>query len=183
MTKIYTKSGDKGSTSLYSGQRVSKDSPRVSAYGDIDELNSILGVIRSQTVHDKIAEVIIEIQSTLMSIGAELSSTVPQVDFEVVTSSNVDFLERQIDVISEKLEKMDSLVLPGGGKTASFLHLARAICRRAERSIVHLNSLSEEVSHWILVYINRLSDFLFVLARLSNQLENIKEIPWKVKKH
>lgn len=165
-------------TGLYGGDRISKDSPRVAAYGDIDELNSILGVVRAETTHEPIRKTLGEIQVTLFSVGAQLAS--PKVDpkIERITARHVDSLERQIDVVSETLPELKGFILPGGSRTAALLHQARTVCRRAERSAVHLSRLpDEEVDHWILVYINRLSDFLFVFARLANQLEGIDDLP------
>lgn len=177
--KIYTKTGDKGTTGLYGGGRVSKSSPRISAYGEIDELNAMLGVVRAETPHDPIKKAIGEIQATLFTVGAQLASPTADPKIEVITAAHVDVLERQIDVISETLPTMRHFILPGGGKTAAHLHLARTVCRRAERSTVSLASTAgESVDHWVLIYINRLSDFLFILARLANQLERIEDVPW-----
>jgi cob(I)alamin adenosyltransferase len=177
--KIYTKTGDKGTTGLYGGRRVSKDSPRISAYGDVDELNALLGVARSESRHEPIQKVLGEIQAHLFILGAELASPKPDNKIPVVTASHIDGLERQIDVITESLSPMKNFILPGGSKASAYLHLARTVCRRAERSVVHLSGLNQEsVSDWVIVYLNRLSDFLFVLARLANQLENIPDIPW-----
>ena len=177
--KIYTKTGDKGTTGLYGGGRVSKSSPRIAAYGDVDELNATLGLVRAETPHEPIRKAIGEIQLTLFTLGAQLAS--PKVDpkIEVITSAQIDSLERQIDAITEQLPEMRHFILPGGGKTAALLHLARTVCRRAERSTVFLSShAGEVVDHWVLIYINRLSDFLFILARLANQLERVEDIPW-----
>jgi len=170
-------------TGLYGGARVSKSSPRIAAYGDIDELNAMLGLARAETALEPIKKALGEIQATLFTVGAQLAS--PHVDpkIEVVTAAHVDGLERQMDVIGDSLQPMRHFILPGGGRTSALLHLARTICRRAERGAVHLTSLpNEPVDHWVLIYINRLSDFLFVLARLANQLENIEDIPWISKK-
>lgn len=177
--KIYTKTGDKGMTGLYGGGRVSKSSPRIAAYGEIDELNALLGLARAETPHSQLKKTLGEVQATLFTLGAQLAS--PKVDpkIEVITAKHVDGLERQIDVITESLSPLKSFILPGGSKTSAMLHFARTVCRRAERSAVHLTSLpGEAVDHWVLIYINRLSDFLFILARLANQLENIEDIPW-----
>jgi cob(I)alamin adenosyltransferase len=177
--KIYTKTGDKGMTGLYGGARVSKSSPRIAAYGDIDELNAMLGVARAETPHEPIQKALGEIQATLFTVGAQLASPAVDPKIEVVTAAHVDTLERQIDVITESLSPMRNFILPGGGRTSALLHLARTVCRRAERATVHLTSLQGEmVDHWVLIYINRLSDFLFILARLANQLENIEDTPW-----
>jgi len=181
--KIYTKSGDEGQTGLYGGKRVSKDSPRISAYGEVDELNAVVGIARAETVHEPIRKALADVQATLFTLGAQLASLVPDPKIPVITSAHVDALERQIDVISETLSPMKNFILPGGCKTSAVLHLARTVCRRAERATVHLVSLPDEnVDRWVLIYLNRLSDFLFVLARLANQLEKIDDIPWIAKK-
>lgn len=181
--KIYTKTGDKGTTGLYGGARVSKDSPRIAAYGDIDELNALLGVARSETTHEPIRKALSEIQYALFILGAELASPKPDPKIPVITAAHIDGLERQIDVITETLTPMKNFILPGGSKTSALLHLARTVCRRAERAVVHLGSLpGETVGNWVMIYINRLSDFLFILARLANQIEDIEDIPWIVDK-
>lgn len=177
--KIYTKTGDKGTTGLYGGARVSKDSPRIAAYGDVDELNALLGVARAESTHEPIRKALSEIQTALFILGAELASRKPDPKIPVITAAHVDGLERQIDVITDTLTPMRNFILPGGTKTSALLHLARTVCRRAERSIVHLTSLPDEnVANWDLIYINRLSDFLFILARLANQLEQVEDVPW-----
>lgn len=177
--KIYTKTGDKGTTGLFGGARVPKDSPRIAAYGDVDELNACLGMARAEAAHQLVRQALTEIQNTLFTVGAELASPKPDSKIPITTAAHVDSLERQIDVISEGLPPLKQFILPGGTKTAASLHYARTVCRRAERSIVHLQSLpGEEVSRWVLIYMNRLSDFLFMLARLANQLEKVEDIPW-----
>ena len=177
--KIYTKTGDEGKTGLFGGGRVAKDSPRIAAYGDVDELNAILGVVRAQTPHDAVKKSLTEIQSSSFVVGGQLASVGSHENVPVITASHVDALERQIDVISADLPPMRHFILPGGSKTAALLHLARTVCRRTERTAVHLSLLpNEAVDKWILIYLNRLSDFLFVLARLANQLESVEDIPW-----
>ncbi len=177
--KIYTKTGDNGTTGLYGGQRVSKNAPRIQAYGEVDELNAVLGIARAETSQDLLQKTLHVIQNNLFVLGAQLAS--PRVDpkIEVITSAHVDFLERQIDTISENLPPLTNFILPGGSRTAAYLHLARTVCRRAERTTVHLSQLpGESVDHWAMTYLNRLSDFLFVLSRLANQLENIADTLW-----
>lgn len=177
--KIYTKTGDKGMTGLYGGGRISKDSPRIMAFGDVDELNAIIGVARAHTTHEPIRKTLSEIQNSLFTLGAQLASASENPKLDRINSSHVDFLERQIDVISDTLPALKNFILPGGSPLSSFLHLARTICRRAERSIVHLRTLEPEtVDQWVVIYLNRLSDFLFVLARLANSLEKIEDVPW-----
>jgi cob(I)alamin adenosyltransferase len=177
--KIYTKTGDQGETGLYGGMRVSKFSPRVKAYGDVDELNSVLGRVVAETPHDPFRQSLRDIQSHLFVLGAQLAS--PQADpkIEVITAAHVDSLERQIDVMQQTLSPLKNFILPGGGLTAANLHLARTVCRRAERSAVELSQIDgERVDKWVLIYLNRLSDFLFVMARLSNHIEKIPDVPW-----
>jgi len=182
--KIYTKTGDKGTTGLYGGGRVSKDSPRIAAYGDIDELNAIIGLACAETHHEPLKKTLAEVQAALFILGAELASPNPDPKIPVITAANIDALERQIDVINDTLQPMRNFILPGGSKPSALLHLARTVCRRAERSAVHLNSLpNEAVDHWVLVYLNRLSDFLFMLARLANQLAGVEDVPWISEKH
>lgn len=181
--KIYTKTGDAGTTGLYGGSRVSKDSPRITAYGEIDELNALMGVVRAESPHEPVRQALISIQRSLFTVGAQLASPGTDPQIACITAKEVDFLERQMDVMTETLPPLKQFILPGGGKTAAFLHLARTVCRRSERSLVQLSKIpGEQVDPWLLIYMNRLSDFLFVLARLGNQLERIDEIPWNPKK-
>lgn len=178
--KIYTKTGDEGTTGLFGGKRVTKDSPRIAAYGDVDELNALLGLAAAETKHEPVRKTLGEIQVSLFTLGAQLASPSQDPKIEVLTSAHIDAIERQIDAISETLPVLKTFILPGGAKTAAVLHLARTVCRRAERSTVHLASLpQEQVDRWILIYLNRLSDFLFTLARLANQLEKVEDVPWK----
>lgn len=177
--KIYTKTGDKGLTGLIGGVRIAKSAPRIAAYGDVDELNSVIGIVIAETSHEPIRKSLTEIQSTLFTIGAQLATPSDQPNVQVVTSSQVDLLERQMDVISESLQPLKNFVLPGGGKSSAYLHLARTVCRRAERSIVSLSQIpSEKIDKWVIIFMNRLSDYLFTLARLANQLDNIPDVPW-----
>ncbi len=178
--KIYTKTGDAGTTALYGGERVPKSALRIAAYGEVDELNAVLGVVCAQTRLEPIRDSLIQVQSALFTVGAQLASPKAPPKIEIITSAHVDFLERQMDVISETLPALKNFIIPGGSVTASFLHLARTVCRRAERSIVALSELEgEKVDGWLIIYVNRLSDFLFVLARLANLLESIADVPWK----
>lgn len=178
--KIYTKTGDSGTTGLYGGARVSKDSVRITAYGEIDELNALIGLVRAETPHEPVRNALITIQRSLFTVGAQLAAPGVDPHIESITAKEVDFLERQMDVMGEGLPQLKNFILPGGGRSAALLHMARTVCRRAERSIVQLSKTSgEQVDQWLLIYINRLSDFLFVLARLANQLERIDDIPWK----
>ncbi len=181
--KIYTKTGDKGMTGLFGGGRVSKTAPRIIAYGDVDELNSVLGLARAESQNEPIQKSLSEIQTTLFTLGAQLASPGVDPKIEVITTKHVDTLERQIDAMTATLPPLKNFILPGGSKTSAWLHLARTICRRAERSTVALcNIPGESVDQWLLIYLNRLSDYLFVLGRLANHLEQIDDIPWLPKK-
>lgn len=178
--KIYTKTGDAGMTGLFGGARVSKSAPRIAAYGEIDELNALLGVAAAETPHDAIKDSLRQNQSTLFTLGAQLASPKADPKIERITNSHIEFLERQIDAMTGTLPPLKNFILPGGSRTAALLHVARTVCRRAERSIVYLSSLEgEQVDRWVLTYVNRLSDYLFVMARLANQLEKIPDIEWK----
>lgn len=178
--KIYTKTGDKGETGLFGGDRVSKDSLRIEAYGAVDELNSLLGVVRSFRPGRKVDEILERIQNDLFVLGADLAtkkrnkrSLIPH-----ITGSQVLLLERTIDAIQRSLPPLKAFVLPGGTPGASYLHYARTVCRRAERSAVRLMR-SESINKDILVYLNRLSDLLFVLSRRQNLDAKKQEIQWK----
>jgi cob(I)alamin adenosyltransferase len=178
--KIYTKTGDKGQTSLLGGSRVPKHHLRIESYGTIDELNSYIGLLRDQAINAKHIEVLLEIQDRLFTIGSYLASE-PQkskVKIPLLNEEDVVFLEKQIDELNEALPPMRSFILPGGHTTVSFCHIARCVCRRAERLVVHLSE-TETVSDTILRYLNRLSDYLFVLARKLSEELKASEIPWK----
>lgn len=171
MTRIYTKTGDDGSTGLIGGRRVSKDSLRIRAYGCVDELNAIIGVIRSRRLPRSVAPILLRVQDELFTVGANLA--VPAGEDRVrwkipgLAERNVELLERDIDSCEERLEPLRRFVIPGGTAQGALLHLARTVARRAERSCVSL-SRKEKVDPRILRYLNRLSDLLFVLARRVN---------------
>ena len=173
ITKVYTKTGDKGLTSLVGGERVSKASLRVDSYGDVDELNAVLGIIRSQGVDEEINTLIIKIQNDLFVMGADLASPL---DIEVprVSAESIKNLETAIDQFLEELEPLKEFILPSGNKGGSYLHFARTVSRRAERKIVKLMD-EEEIGDNVLIYLNRLSDLLFVMARVENQRDNFIE--------
>lgn len=173
ITKVYTKTGDEGLTSLVGGERVSKASPRVDAYGDVDELNAILGVVRSQSVDDEIGSLLINIQNDLFIMGADLASP-PDIEVPRVSSESISNLEQSIDNFLEELEPLKEFILPSGEVGGSYLHLARTVCRRAERKVVELMEV-EEIGQNILIYLNRLSDLLFVMARLQNKISGFEE--------
>ena len=177
--KIYTKFGDKGKTSLV-GKVTDKDDQRVIAYGEVDELNAIIGVVISHTRHENIKEILIPIQKDLFTIGADLAN--PQGEkLNRISPARVSEFEKTIDEIWEQLPPLTHFVLPGGTQTASLLHLARTVCRRTERAVVAL-SKKEKINPDIIVYINRLSDLLFTLARFANRKERFEEVIWKGKK-
>jgi cob(I)alamin adenosyltransferase len=182
--KIYTKTGDKGQTSLIGGTRVSKSHIRIECYGTIDELNSYLGLANDLTKNDIIANWLREIQDRLFTIGSELATT-PDKELKMklpdLHFSDIEWLEGKIDEMNEKLPEMRSFILPGGHQGASACHVARCICRRAERLCVHMRDVNEQVSDIILQYLNRLSDFLFVLARYITIINGQDELPWRAR--
>ena len=176
--KIYTKTGDAGETGLFGGTRLSKASDRVATYGDVDELNSVLGLARLHPIDDDRDALLARIQSELFDLGAELASR-PGKDAGVakVDDTQIEALERAIDAAEDELAPLSTFILPGGSPGAAHLHHARTVCRRAERSVVHLAS-HEEVRAEVLRYLNRLSDLLFVLARLANHRAGVGDVPW-----
>lgn len=177
---IYTKFGDKGKTSLYAGKTVSKANIRVEAYGTIDELNSFLGIVLSLSKNKSLNQEIVKIQNDLFEIGSALASPAKNKDKDLsdYLKKRVKDFENQIDNLTKILPELENFILPGGGQTGSRLHFARTIARRAERKIVELSE-KEDVNQEILVYVNRLSDLLFTLARNINMTEKQKEIIWK----
>lgn len=174
LTKIYTRTGDKGDTVLGDGSRVEKSSPRVEAMGDVDELNSMIGILLSQAIPAKIADILQQIQHSLFDIGAELS--IP--GSVSINNQYIEQLEQYIDHYNSDLPPLKEFILPAGSQTASFCHLARAICRRAERSVVKLGQ-AEEINPYSQSYLNRLSDLLFVLARVLIRHDNGQEVYWE----
>jgi cob(I)alamin adenosyltransferase len=166
--KIYTRTGDLGETGLFGGPRVGKDMARIEAFGTVDELNAVLGVVRAETLPDDVDQVLERIQRELFDLGAELASPDPvKQGTRKIDRGNVSALEAQIDRFQESLQPLDKFILPGGNRAAALLHLARTVCRRAERRLVTLVRHSqEEISLPLLAYLNRLSDLLFVFARL-----------------
>jgi cob(I)alamin adenosyltransferase len=178
--KIYTRTGDLGETSLLGGVRVSKDHQRVAAYGDVDETNAALGAVRA-LAEEPLERLLLGIQKDLFAIGAQLADPTHKVAAKrakaAVTAAHVRRLEKAIDVREEKLPPLRSFVMPGGTPAAALLHQARTVCRRAERSVVTL-ARDADVDRRIIVYLNRLSDFLFVLARFENHRAGIGEDRW-----
>jgi len=178
--KIYTKTGDKGQTSLIGGTRVPKFDIRIESYGTVDELNSHIGLIRDQSIDSNTREVLIEVQDRLFTIGSLLAAdpeknkmTLPQ-----ISEKDIELLESEIDKMNETLPEMKFFVLPGGHTTISFCHIARCVCRRAERCVLKLNEQAP-VNELIYKYLNRLSDYLFVLSRKITADLNAPETPWK----
>lgn len=190
--KIYTKTGDKGTTSLFGGTRVPKYHLRIEAYGTVDELNSYIGLIRDQKIDAHTAEILLKIQNELFTLGSMLAtppekeilkSGKERLNINKVGEKSVALLENEIDQMNESLPPMSHFILPGGHTTVSFCHITRCICRRAER-ITTLLSDESSINPQILVYLNRLSDYLFVLARkltIDNQALEIPWIPEKIK--
>jgi cob(I)alamin adenosyltransferase len=180
--KIYTKTGDKGKTSLIGGKRVSKYHQRIEAYGTIDELMSYIGLIRDQEIDTDSKAILIEIQDRLMTCASVLATDSEDgtVKIPEIKEQDIEFLEKEIDRLDAELPPLRQFVLPGGHTVVSYCHIARTVCRRSERIII---KLSEEffVPELIIKYINRLSDFLFVLSRKFSKDFNIKEIPWQPK--
>ncbi len=178
--KIYTKTGDKGTTSLFGGKRVSKADLRIETYGTVDELNSWIGVIRDQEVNRARQEELIEIQDRLFTVGSILA-TEPgntKVKIPVLSEADVTFLESKIDSMDSVLEPMKVFVLPGGHTSVSFGHVARTVCRRGERLVIALDA-QEKVDELVIRYLNRLSDYLFVLCRMMTKDLGAPETPWK----
>lgn len=177
--KIYTKTGDKGETSLLGGTRVPKYHLRIEAYGTIDELNSHIGLIRDQNIKEEHKEKLLNIQNTLFVIGSHLAKDPEKekVKIPAINQSDIENLEVLMDKMNENLPDLKFFVLPGGHPAASHCHIARCVCRRAERITTQL-SQSSEVEPIILKYLNRLSDYFFVLSRTLIKDFNAEEIPW-----
>ena len=179
LNKIYTRTGDSGETSLVNGMRVSKHARRPSAFGEVDEANSVIGLARLHCTDNAEADdMLARVQNDLFDLGADLCVPISENNNGRlrVSTSQIETLEAQIDEMNSILNPLNSFILPGGCKSATFLHLARTICRRAERSLVSLKS-KEEINDNTLVYLNRLSDWLFVASRVENQ-ENSTEVLW-----
>ncbi len=175
--KLYTRSGDDGSTGLFGGPRVSKCDARVAAYGEVDETNAAIGVALAGCIDMQIAGRLSEIQADLFVVGAELATPQGHKPPNAITDAQVTQLERWIDEASDETNPLRTFVLPGGTSLAAALHLARTVCRRAERAVVSL-SQQEAISGPVVIYLNRLSDLLFAWARLANHRANVPDIPW-----
>jgi cob(I)alamin adenosyltransferase len=175
--KIYTKTGDSGETSLIGGGRVRKDHARIEAYGTVDELNSFIGVARSGWPSSPIDAELHSIQSDLFDIGAQLATPAANERFPGVESARIEALERAIDDMESELEPLKNFILPGGSTAAGNFHVARTVCRRAERLVIALDDSSEMTLRTVR-YLNRLSDFLFVCARFANKRLGVEDVPW-----
>jgi cob(I)alamin adenosyltransferase len=176
--KIYTKTGDAGETGLWGGQRVPKDSARVQAYGTVDECNAAIGVARASGVEAELDAILARIQDQLFVVGADLATPGAAANIPRVGSEEIAFLERTIDALEEQLEPLKQFILPGGTPAAAQLHLARTVCRRAERWVVALSREAPAPNELVGVYLNRLSDCLFVLARAANARAGVTDTPW-----
>lgn len=181
--RIYTRTGDRGETSLYGGRRIPKSHLQIEAYGTVDELNSFIGLALAEITHNEVRLFLTAVQRDLFSIGSYLSGYEKE---ELDLSLRVGELEKIIDEVDKKLPELKNFVLPGGGKLASNLHVARAVSRRAERVTVRFfneeeTSIPNPRKEKIMIYLNRVSDLLFVLARFANKLDNVSEELWKIK--
>ncbi len=174
LSKIYTRTGDKGTTGLGDGTRVDKDSPRVEAYGTVDELNSVIGLLLTETLPDKLRTVLTDIQHDLFDLGGELC--IP--GRSVVTEARVTQLEVILDDLNADLSPLKEFILPGGSRAATICHMARTVCRRAERRVITLTKI-ETVPDVTVKYVNRLSDLLFVMARFLNKHAGQGDVPWQ----
>ena len=189
--KVYTKTGDKGTTALFGGTRVPKHHIRIDSYGTVDELNSHIGLIRDQDINQQYKDILIIIQNKLFTVGAILATDPEKMilkngkerlNINKISAEDIELLEREMDAMNEVLPPMTHFVLPGGHQTVSFCHVARCVCRRAERLASALNDLEPFLPE-ALIYLNRLSDYLFVLARkLSSDLQ-ADEVKWIPEKH
>jgi cob(I)alamin adenosyltransferase len=178
LARIYTRTGDKGETGLLGNLRVSKDSLRVSAYGEVDELNSVLGVVSASSQNTEINTLLEGLQRDLFTMGADLASPAQKSrNAQRITKDMIAELERTIDNLQGKLPPLGAFILPGGGQTGALLHFSRCVARRVERSIVALNR-EEGVNENMIPYVNRLSDLLFVMARFANHQDGIREMEW-----
>ncbi|MEO8760780.1 MAG: cob(I)yrinic acid a,c-diamide adenosyltransferase [Bacteroidia bacterium] len=177
--KVYTKTGDKGQTSLIGGTRLPKHHIRIEAYGTVDELNSWIGLLRDQPIDERSIKILLEVQDRLFTIGSLLAADPEKNKMKLpeIKEEDIVLLEKEIDAMEETLPPMKSFVLPGGHTTVSYCHLARCVCRRAERAVLRLAE-NEKVEELIYKYLNRLSDYLFVLSRKLSQDLKAGETPW-----
>lgn len=184
--KIYTKTGDSGTTALFGGTRVLKHNIRIESYGTVDELNSYLGLIRTQEIDSHSKEILVQIQDRLFTLGAilatdpakaKLKSGKERLNIPKINKEDIELLETEMDSMNEALPEMTHFILPGGNTTVSYCHIARTVCRRAERRSTLLNE-NEPIDERVLIYLNRLSDYLFVLARKLSKDTNAEETQW-----
>ncbi|CUS77941.1 cob(I)alamin adenosyltransferase [Candidatus Kryptonium thompsonii] len=177
--KIYTRTGDDGTTSIFAGGRVKKNDARVEAYGTIDEFNSILGIARAVSKNEFISGIIRDIQNLLFVLGSDLATPIDVKNERVkrISKDDIEMIEKLIDEIDKELSPLKNFILPGGTLLASLLHHARTVCRRAERRLVSLSE-KERINEHVIPFVNRLSDLLFVLARYANKIENVDDIKW-----
>jgi cob(I)alamin adenosyltransferase len=179
--RIYTRTGDDGTTGFLGNRRVPKDDQRIDAYGTIDELNSVLGVARAQGMDHQLDQLVARLQDELFALGSALADPLPQGPFHnVITDAHSAALEQTIDALEAELSPLSQFILPGGTLSAAQVHLARTVCRRAERLVVKLSHTPDEhVPNALFIYLNRLSDLLFVLARVLNHRAGIADVVWK----
>jgi len=180
--KIYTKTGDKGETSLFGGERVLKDSLRIESYGTIDELNSFIGLAITEVLDKEILNLLGEIQNMLFNVGADLATPAlernKKLKVKRVSSDYAEEIEKAIDYFESKLAPLQNFILPGGSKAAAILHVCRTVARRAERRVIRLNN-TEQVGENLIIFLNRLSDLFFVLSRFENKISKVPDITWK----
>lgn len=177
--KVYTKTGDKGTTSLFGGKRVLKSDIRIEAYGTSDELNSWIGLIRSQNIKENHIKTLLNIQDKIFTLGAQLASdpSKPKLKTPKIQETHIEYLEKEIDNMEENLTPMSNFTLPGGNDVVSYCHIARTVCRRCERLIIQLSQITE-IDELIIKYTNRLSDYLFVLSRVLTKELDVQEKYW-----
>ncbi len=181
MAKIYTKKGDQGTTCLVSGETVDKSHTRLDSYGTLDELNSYIGYARLELKNiSKLDPLLFEIQNDLFNIGSQLANTDPNIKSKLpnIFDKDVLKLEKCIDELTEELPDLKNFILPGGTKASGLLHIARTVCRRAERIIIKLKTENNPIDPLFIQYINRLSDLLFVMARYANKTHNVPDVEW-----
>ena len=174
LSKIYTRTGDDGTTGLGDGSRINKDSLRVEAMGDVDELNSVIGIMLTEPVPEHLIGLLTQIQHDLFNVGGEIC--IP--GYVILQQTRIDDLEEAIDTLNDELEPLKEFILPGGSKAAAYCHLARTVCRRAERKLVELHR-NETFTDISLQYLNRLSDLLFVMCRSINKEAGVLDVLWK----
>ena len=182
--KIYTKTGDKGKTSLIGGTKVPKNDIRIETYGTVDELNSWIGLLNDQLNDEELKGELKEIQDRLFTVGSSLATDAekePKMKLPDLHQADISFLEKQIDLMTARLPEMKSFILPGGHPTVSSIHIARCVCRRAERLAVNMQQNELFIDEKVIQYLNRLSDYLFTLARYAGQKLGVSEVAWKAR--